>query len=61
MDNNIKYANEESLRALLDNSKLLFATNTDVDELAEGVAYINTTDNETITDTETSSSSVTVD
>lgn len=56
-----KYASLENLQTFKENTDSLYATKTELEELAVNVAYINTTDNETITDTETSSSSVTVD
>lgn len=56
-----KYVSLSKLSTFLDNLKNLFATKDTVESISTNVAYINTTDNETITDTETSSSSVTVD
>lgn len=56
-----KYVSLSKLSTFLDNLKNLFATKSTVDDLSTNVAYINTTDNETVTDTETSSASVIVD
>ena len=56
-----KYVSLSKLSTFLDNLKILFATKSSVDELSEDVAYINTIDNETITDTEISSTSVVID
>lgn len=56
-----KYVSLSKLSTFLDNLKNLFATKSTVDDLSTNVAYINTTDNETVTDTGTSSASVIVD
>ena len=48
-----KYVSLSKLSTFLDNLKNLFATISSVDDLSDNVAYINTTDNETITDVET--------
>ena len=48
MKNN--YAGLETLRAFFNNSKNFFAAKTTVDELATGVAYIDSSSNETVTD-----------
>lgn len=55
-----KYVSLSKLSTFLDNLKNLFATKTSLDELSIDVAYINSTDNENITDVdeEQSSSSI---
>lgn len=50
MANEKKYASLSSLQTFLENIKSKFATKATVDELSSEVAYINSTDNETITD-----------
>lgn len=47
-----KYASLTTLQTFLTNLKNLFATKESVDELSADVAYINSTDNETVTDVE---------
>lgn len=57
-----KYASLSTLQTFLDNLKNLFATQTTVEELSADVAYINSEDNENITDVETGgTTNVTVD
>ena len=51
-----KYVSLSKLSTFLDNLKNLFATISSVDDLSDNVAYINSEDNETITDVETDDS-----
>ncbi len=47
-----KYASLTTLQTFLNNLKNLFATKASVDELSADVAYINSEDNENITEVE---------
>lgn len=50
-----KYASLTNLQTFLNNIKNVFATKTSVEELSTNVAYINSTDNENITDVDSGS------
>ena len=53
-----KYASLNTLQTFLKNLKNLFATQSSVEELSSNVAYIDSTDNENITDVETGGGAV---